>query len=294
MASFLDFEANNNLILLLDEPGLSLHARAQMDLLDTIENRLAANRQVLYSTHSPFLVRISELNHARITEDQGVELGSVVINDAGAVTDPDTLFPLQAALGYDIAQSLFIGNQNVLVEGISDFIYISTISDHLEGESRSHLPVGTRLLPAGGASNIPTFIALIGNHLDIVVVLDGNTNHQKVENAISKGRLDHSKILKLDNFCSTHGADIEDMFEPTEYLALYNSTFGESIALSDLVGTDRIVKRIERFKGAEFNHGVVGAYFLRNLDASLVALSSTTYGRFEKLIEAINAALPIK
>ncbi len=48
LASFLEFEKDENLILLLDEPGLSLHARAQIDLLKTIGSRLATDRQVLY------------------------------------------------------------------------------------------------------------------------------------------------------------------------------------------------------------------------------------------------------
>ena len=79
IASFLEFEQDENLILLLDEPGLSLHARAQMDLMETIETRLANDRQVLYSTHSPFLVRTNRLDRARITEDSGPERGASYI-----------------------------------------------------------------------------------------------------------------------------------------------------------------------------------------------------------------------
>lgn len=292
IASFLEFEQNKNLILLLDEPGLSLHARAQMDLLETIETRLAQNRQVLYSTHSPFFVKTSRLDRARITEDQGPERGSVVINDAGKVTDRDTLFPLQAALGYDVAQSLFIGNQNVLVEGVSDFIYLTTTSDRLASESRAHLVPTARLLPAGGASLIPTFIALLGSQLDIVVLLDGNTDRNRIENAIAQGRLSEARVLDLGSFAPIKDADIEDLFEPNEYLAFYNAAFGATLTLAELKGQDRIVKRIERKEGADFNHGVVAAHFLSNLDASLASLSPATYGRFEKLIEAINAALP--
>jgi hypothetical protein len=292
IASFLEFEQNNNLILLLDEPGLSLHARAQMDLMETIETRLAQDRQVLYSTHSPFFVRTNRLDRARITEDQGPERGAVAINDAGKVTDRDTLFPLQAALGYDVAQSLFIGNQNVLVEGVSDFIYLTTISDRLESEGRTHLMPSARLLPAGGASSIPTFIALLGSQLEIVVLLDGNTDRNRIENVIARGRLTAARVLDLGSFAPIAEADIEDLFEPAEYLALYNAAFGASLKLTDLKGKDRIVKRIERKIGTEFNHGVVAAYFLRNLDASLASLSTTTLERFEKVIEATNAALP--
>lgn len=291
IASFLEFEKDKSIILLLDEPGLSLHARAQMDLLDTIESKVAQGRQVLYSTHSPFMVRTDNLARTRISEDQGPELGSTVTNDAGVVSDSDTIFPLQAALGYDIVQSLFIGNKNVLVEGVSDYIYLSMISQHLKGRSRKFLDKQTRLLPAGGATNIPTFIALVGTQLDIVVLLDGDSPHQKIQNTIARGRLDQSKVIDIASFSTISGADIEDLFTPDEYITLYNGTYGTSLKEADLTGQDRVVKRIERKEG-EFNHGEVAAYFLRNLDKSLASLSDGTLDRFEKLIDAINAALP--
>ena len=291
VASFLEFEKDKSIILLLDEPGLSLHARAQMDLLDTIETRLAQGRQVLYSTHSPFMVRTTSLGRTRISEDQGPDLGSTITNDAGIVSDSDTLFPLQAALGYDLVQSLFIGNKNILVEGVSDFIYLSMISQHLRSKSRRFLDEQARLLPAGGATNIPTFIALVGTQLDIVVLLDGDSPHQKIQNTIARGRLDQSKIVDIAQFSTVNGADIEDLFTPDEYIKLYNGTYGTRLKESDLTGTDRIVNRIARKKG-DFNHGEVSAHFLRNLDKSLALLSEDTLTRFETLIEAINKALP--
>lgn len=294
IASFLEFETTKNLILLLDEPGLSLHARAQMDLLDTIDGRLASDRQVLYTTHSPFMVRTNRLDRVRITEDQGPTKGAVVVNDAGIVTDSDTLFPLQAALGYDIAQSLFIGNQNVIVEGVSDFIYLTTVSDYLESVGRPHLLPTARLLPAGGATNIPTFIALLGGQLDVAVVLDGNTDQQRINNAIVKGRLDQARIVDVSAHSPTPHADIEDLFEPVEYLSLYNGAFNMSVAMADLTGNDRIVKRIERQRGSEYNHGIVAAFFLRNLQPSLASLSAPTLDRFESLVQAINAAPPTR
>ncbi|WP_370291497.1 AAA family ATPase [Nocardioides sp.] len=291
LASFLEFEADQNLILLLDEPGLSLHARAQMDLLDAIESKLARNRQVLYSTHSPFMVRSEHLNYARVVEDRGPEVGTVVDNDAGAVSDPDTLFPLEAALGYDIAQNLFIGRRNVLVEGVSDFIYLTAISGHLTSNGKPGLPIDCRLIPAGGATNIPTFLALLGTHLDVVVLLDGNTSDQRIQNSIAAGRVKEARILSIASYCTVPGADIEDLFEPQEYLDLYNATYGKKVKMTTLKGTDRIVKRIARAE-EEFDHGEVAAHFLRNLEGSLDALSPATIERFATLIAAITAALP--
>lgn len=47
---------NSKYILLLDEPGLSLHASAQSDLLRFIDEKLAPEYQVIYTTHSPFMI----------------------------------------------------------------------------------------------------------------------------------------------------------------------------------------------------------------------------------------------
>lgn len=291
LAAFLEFERDKNLILLLDEPGLSLHARAQMDLLTAIETKLAPTRQVIYTTHSPFMVRSNKLNEVRVVEDQGPEVGTAVSNDAGAVSDPDSLFPLEAALGYDIAQNLFIGRRNILVEGVSDYIYLTTISGQLELRGKAFLPTDCRLIPAGGATNIPTFLALLGTQLDVVVLIDGNTSDQRIQNSIAAGRIQQARIISLDTFSSVTGADIEDLFTPEEYLALYNGTYSKSLNLTNLKGRDRIVKRIERKEGT-FDHGVVAAHFLRNLDASLADLSEDTVERFSKVIEALVSALP--
>lgn len=292
IASFFEFEKDSKIILLLDEPGLSLHARAQMDLLDAIDKHLTKGRQVLYTTHSPFMIRVDALQRVRIVEDQGPEKGSIVLNEAGVTSDPDTLFPLQAALGYDIAQNLFIGNRNILMEGVSDLIYLSVLSSHLNSLGRASLPETARLLPAGGATDISTFIALLGGQLKMVVLLDGNAQRQRIDKAIAQGRLESQRVLSVDQFCSVGGADIEDLFEPSEYIELYNATFNKALKLEDLTGTDRIIKRLERRNGAEFNHGRVAGYFLSNQTAVVPQLSAATLSRFESLISALTKALP--
>jgi predicted ATP-dependent endonuclease of OLD family len=292
VASFFEFEKDNNIVLLLDEPGLSLHARAQKDLLDAIDTHLTVGRQVIYTTHSPFMVRTEALQRARIVEDRGPAIGSIVMNDAGIASDPDTLFPLQAALGYDIAQNLFIGNRNILLEGTSDIVYLSVMSSHLGKLGRHSFPENARLLPAGGATNIPTFLALLGGQLEVVVLLDGKAQRQRIDNAIASGKLNASRVFSIDRFVGVAGADIEDLFKPAEYLAIYNATFKRSLKEKDLKGDDRIVKRIARKEGAEFDHGRVAAHFLMVQGDVIPTLSTETVARFEAVIEALSNALP--
>ena len=123
-----------HLIVLLDDPGLSLHAKAQADLLRYIEERLAPSYQVLLTTHSPFMIDASKLSRARTvekvasetmtaeTQSTGAGLGTKV-GDEVLSSDRDTLFPLQAALAYEISLPLFVGEHSLLVDGPSEILY---------------------------------------------------------------------------------------------------------------------------------------------------------------------------
>jgi len=134
-------------VLLLDEPGLTLHGKAQADLLRFFKEKLAPHHQIIYSTHSPFMVPADDLLSVRIVEDQvalragrRVPLGTKVRDDV-LTRDPDTLFPLQGALGYEISQTLFVGEHTLLVEGPSEILYIQALSNSLRGRARVGLDV---------------------------------------------------------------------------------------------------------------------------------------------------------
>lgn len=131
LSAFSEFEdKGHGVIVLLDEPALNLHGRAQADFLRFINERLAAKSQVVYATHSPFMVEPSHLGRVRVIEDKGVDVGAVVSRDVSAVGS-DSLLPVQAALGHDIAQCVSLGPDNELIEGKSDFASLQVMRDHL-------------------------------------------------------------------------------------------------------------------------------------------------------------------
>lgn len=148
-------DRNNTYILLLDEPGLNLHAKAQNDLLKFISD-LSNDYQIIYTTHSPFMIDTNSLNKVRtVYETQD----GTVISDSVQEKDPNTLFPLQAALGYDLAQNLFVSKKNLLVEGISDLIYLSIISNLLQDNGREGLDADITIVPTGGADKVASLIS---------------------------------------------------------------------------------------------------------------------------------------
>lgn len=291
------------LILLLDEPGLSLHALAQDDFLRYIDH-LAKKHQVIYSTHSPFMVHSNRLNQVRVVEDRK-NIGTV-ISDNVSWTDSRTIFPLQAALGWTIAQNLFISEKNLLVEGAADLVVLQTVSAVLEAQGRVGLRDDVTIVPAGGLDKVVTFIALLGaNKLKIVVLHDyRGSPEQKLIDMMrermiaSKSVLDASQFRDISKIgVSGKPSDTEDLFEPSVYLHYFNDAFAdklsEPIAESKLPKGDRIVERLERYIATKkirlrpsegYNHYTPAAAIARNPSA----IDHVSLARFEALFEKVN------
>ena len=185
-----------NVILLLDEPGMSLHGKAQGDLLRYFEEELVPNHQVIYSTHSPFMVDPARFDRVRIVQDRSVdadedlpvgEAGTKVTIDVLESTD-DSLFPLQGALGYDIAQTLFVGPNSLIVEGVSDLLYLQVMTGVLQAMGRKGLYAGWTITPVGGSDKVPTFVALLGSQtrMNIATLIDfQEKDRQAIENMVA-------------------------------------------------------------------------------------------------------------
>lgn len=278
-------------ILLLDEPGLSLHASAQSDLLRFIDEKLAPEYQVIYTTHSPFMIDSLKLNEVRTVYDtQNPKVGSVV-SDAVEEKDSDTLFPLQAALGYTIAQNLYVSPNNLLVEGISDLVYLNHFSSALKALGREGLSDDVTIVPVGGADKIATFISLMrGNELSTVCLLDTFTDQRaetRLKKMVEQKIIADKKIIYYHSILEQFFADIEDMFTKDEYVVLYNGAFGTSIKTADIDVDRPIMSQLKRLNGNKsFNHYSPANYMAKNI--GMMTFSDETLSHFEKLFNTIN------
>ena len=281
----------SNYIILLDEPGLNLHATAQADLLQFIES-LTDDYQIVFTTHSPFMVDAGKLHRVRtvVETDSGSH-----ISDSLQEKDPKTLFPLQAALGYDIAQNLYISKKNLLVEGVSDLIFLQALSGILEAEGRPSLHDDITIVPVGGLEKVSTFISLMrGSKLDVVWLLDtieDPANQAKLDRLTAQKIIRSQKIVTFDAFVSGNKADVEDLFELDEYLLLFNEAFHEhtDISESDLDATlERIVVRIaDKMGRPRFNH-YRPANLLAQKGLAAKDIAAETLNRFQSVFEKVN------
>lgn len=298
-------------ILLMDEPGLSLHARAQGDLLRYFEEELKGGHQLLYATHSPFMIDSEHLERVRIVQDKTVDADEVppaeqegtkvVVNVLDA--DADSLFPLQGALGREISDSLLLGSNSLVVDGTADLLFIQAMSSILAANGRTELSPAWTVTPVGGAHRVPTFVALMGarraSGMATLIDLPG-TQSRVFDDLDTRQLLARSRVLTFGQFVGRAEAGVEDMFEPDFYLDLVNREYAKNLSqpikASDLnPERPRIRDAIEEYlkthplRGAEFTTYRPARFFVeKNMGTFALKFSAGTLDRFEQAFVALN------
>lgn len=295
-------------MILLDDPGLNLHAKAQADLLRYINEKLAPNYQVVYTTHSPFMIDPAHILRARTVEDvfeEGIVLGTKV-GDNVLSTDADTILPLQAALGYDITQTLFVGKHTLLVEGPSDLLYLKWFSQELRSQDREGLDRRWVLSPAGGIDKVASFITLFsGTELHVAVLADYKKGmKQSVERLRELELIKKGHVFTADMYVNQDEADIEDLIGRSLYIRLVNGCYElddpNKIPSSKPSGVpDLVLQEVEdHFRTLppeipEFDHYTPASHLVEHPDILRhnKSLLETALKRFEKFFMELNKLL---
>ena len=305
----------DNLFILLDDPGIGLHAKAQEDLLRYISNELEPHYQVIYTTHSPFMVDANNLQRTRTVEDiisigddgrekyLGTKVGEKVFS-----TDTDTLIPLRAALGYEMMRSMVAGHKTLLVDSMTDALYLNWFSTRLNEKDRTGLDSSWKIVPCGGGEKIGAFLGLFGaNHGDVVVLMDVAGGHKRLEQLRDSELMQGCGILTMDKYIHSEEGSIEDLIGWPTYFGLINLCYklprkkrlsltapGETVSIDK--PTKRLIRQVEeyfatagsdigafdRYKPAEFLVEHTGKCLKKLPDLS------RALDRFEKLFADIN------
>lgn len=285
---------HKNTVLLLDEPGMSLHALKQREFRKTI-SLLADENQTIYSTHSPFLVGPDELDFVRVVELTDRTLGTKVHTTVSS-SDPAALLPLQEALGYDLAQSLFANQRNLILEGLTDYWYVEAISNLLKEGGNASLHDKIALVPANTASKVVYFATILTSHsLKVAALLDSdNAGDQAAQQEVLVHRLGSKRILRTSDYAvpKIQHAEVEDLLRHT-LAEIAKSDLGWDItsALGGAAGKP-IVDIFQKQIGKGFSKYKLAKAFLRwSRDHSVADLASHEVEGCANLINAINSAL---
>lgn len=228
-------EGHKDAILLLDEPGMHLHPTAQQELVQFFET-LSDKNQLIYSTHSPFLIDGEHLHRVRPVTEDG--LGNSHISVESWPKDRETIFPLQAAAGYAMVRGLFAHGKNVLVEGMSDYYYLHALSQQCATSNRISLPPDIYVTPCGGTKMVGHIASLfLGQEVRPLVLLDGDDAGRVRRDALMKELYaGHERtVLMLDEALGRSGdeVEVEDIMGDAIILPVVKAVVGSAIKITE-------------------------------------------------------------
>jgi len=212
---------HQNTILLLDEPGVSLHPIAQKDLFRFFET-LSKKNQIIYTAHSPFMVDPDHLDRVRAVyfDESGKDKGLTKVSadlrtKEKQKSEQRSVYPIHAALELTVSSVLLVGCESVIVEGITDQYYLSAIKNHLIGKGVIAPEKEIIFLPSGSFKGIQSLIPIISgiNENLPYIILDSDNPGKKMETQLKSNLytgLDE-KIIMIADICKIDGTEIEDL-----------------------------------------------------------------------------------
>lgn len=210
-------ETHSGSILLLDEAGLSLHVFAQKDLINFFE-KLAETNQLIHTTHSPFLVNTDHIDRVRVVyvDKEGYTVASSDLR-AGE-KDPRqsrSVYPVHAAVGLGVSETLLQGCHPVIVEGTSDQFYLSAIKIHLISKGLLTPQREIVFLPSGGVRGVTSVAAILASKDDDLpfIVIDSDKSGVDFKKRLLSNQYQGSenRVVEIKDVLDIEDGEIEDL-----------------------------------------------------------------------------------
>jgi predicted ATP-dependent endonuclease of OLD family len=210
-------ENHQNRVLLIDEPGLSLHARAQEDVLKVFED-LKENMQIVYCTHSPHLIDLHKLYRIiavqRANADDETSETAVLDARSFGTASADTLAPVYSLMGTRLNDKQFIyPRNNIIVGDTVTYFYLDTMARLFGVDYLAHY------IPASGSESIPLLANLLfGWKIDFGLLTfnnhGGKQTSEWLKNSIFAQREPvYERRVREFTECS----EIEDLFSTLDF-----------------------------------------------------------------------------
>lgn len=207
--NYIENNDTHNKILLLDEPNLYLHAEAQMDLLERVFKKEFKNIQIIYTTHSPYMIDSANTNSIKIIEK---ETQTNIYNSAREyalarkdMNDVDALTPVMTALHLNIANELIVNSNNniIIVEGIQDLYVLKSMIYKLNYTGKFK---NIKIIPCFGSEKVTfMFGYLYGLGYKTYILVDNDKAGRKTINEITNREPDNF----LKNYLFTYSLSFE-------------------------------------------------------------------------------------
>jgi len=296
-------EDHRDVVLLLDEPGIHLHASAQEDLLQVLA-KLAEKSQIIFTTHSPFMIDLNKLDNLGILVETPA---GTKITEPAKTRDKTALFPLQAALAYSLSQAIYSERYNLLVENVTDVWILSAISDHFKELGRGHIDEDIVITPTGGGQKFGLFATILaGQNMDVAVLLDSDAEGFEVRKQLIDSPIGRdTNVIFISDATPEPGQtmQLEDLMPVGLYLKFVNDAYAKSLGKNRITDQELTkgvpVRRYleEKFQamGLEFSRFRVARQIMNefpNIPANQIP--SDFVQRMETLFARINKIKPLQ
>ena len=301
-------DGKRNTVLLLDEPGLHLHASAQEDLLGVLA-KLSEKDQVIYATHSPFMIDLDALDKVSILTE--TPQGSKITEPAKTI-DKTALFPVQAALGYSLSRALVKEKYSLLVKSVTDLWILSTISQHFKASGRKYIDDDIIITPTGGGQRSALFATMLSGQemgMAVAVLLDADAEGADVRKKLTEtGIARETSVLFVSDVApeSSRVVELEDLLPPNLYLRFVNELYSRELgknqitenALAVGIPVRRYVEGEFQKRGLAFSRFRIGRYIMNEFpNIPLSQMPVDFIDRMELLFTYINrikANVPVR
>lgn len=267
---------NRENIILIDEPGMFLHASAQKDIYKRLLES-SNNAQIVFTTHSPYLIDSEELYRVRLVSKKDTNTGTKVENKIHAKADKETLTPILTAIGLELNQGIQNVNQknNIIVEGPADVFYLNKMANVLKIE-------GYNFVFGGGSGNMGNIGSILNGWGCNVIYLFDNDQGKKdgMKNLTKNWHIDKSLIISISEDIGA----IEDLFKKEDFkkLILNDPDIDFKESNSVYLKTNKIDKVL------------LSKHFISNNFIEEKNLSKETIGNFKKVFDFIKKTFNAK
>jgi len=260
-------------ILLLDEPARNLHPTQQLGISDLLKN-LAGSNQVLYATHSPFMIFDYTPGNLLVVElDRKKHLSRIFYDYWKA--DDATLTPILYGLSKGLVDSItdrevgYNSRPLIIVESMSDTMYLNAFDKFLQDPNISMNPLN--VVPAYTKNSVlPLSIFYHTHGYNTFVLLDNDYESNQIAEQLKNNKISETQIIFFESGGNLLQS-IEDYMVTEDYLYAVNQTY-------------EIKLRREGFtnltKEEVLIHGKKG--IVENLKAVWDEHSDDDWGEFEK------------
>lgn len=222
---------NYNSIILLDEPGHTLHPMAQRDLSNFF-NSLAQNNQLMYTTHSPFLVDSMNITNTKVvySDEKGITNVSDNLKIKKKVAQK-SIYPVNSAIGITISDTMLIGTKPIIVEGVSDQIYLTYIKRKLMQTKKMAFDTELVFMPVDGTKNIKPVVSIItGKDEELPIVLvdcDEAGKQKKISLTKNLYKDNTEKLISIEDYLirKCDNSEIEDMMDSIQIEDAFNREY---------------------------------------------------------------------